>query len=216
MAMSFLDRAGVRRLSLSTLALLVGCHAYADAAAWRADAGAADVESDASVPLPDTETQEDLDPLTHHSLSNEAIMDLVRSYAYRGPDFVLLNDEPFPSTVAPGKHVSLWVSASARGSMSTVVPERTGSEVDIPVGTVIVREVLSGSQLETITVMVKLPVGAFPLGGDYWYGATDAEGNIKADADGMPIAGLLENCGTCHLRRSHDAFLFGAPRSYLP
>jgi hypothetical protein len=29
--------------------------------------------------------------------------------------------------------------------------------------------------------------------------------------DGSPQAGLLENCGTCHLRRNEDAFLFGAP-----
>jgi hypothetical protein len=218
MAMSFPESAGMRRLGrlvgLSALAFSLGCQAYADAAAYRDDAGAPDV--DPSATLPDAGLAEELEPLTHHSLSNEAIMSLVRSYAYRGPDFVLLNAEPFPSTVAPGKEVSLWVSASAQGSMSTVIPERSGSEADIPVGTVIVREVLNGGELETITVMVKLPEGAFPLGGDYWYGATDAEGNIKLDGDGMPVAGLLQNCGTCHLRRSHDAFLFGTPRAYLP
>ena len=77
-------------------------------------------------------------------------------------------------------------------------------------------EVLSSSVLETITVMVRLPNGAFPLGGDYWYGATDPEGNVKTSDDGAPLVGLLQNCGTCHLRRSHDAFLFGTPRAYLP
>jgi hypothetical protein len=212
--MSFSDSAGTRRLGLSMLLLLVGCQAYTDAASWRADAG--EPSDDESFAVPDAGTGGELEPLSNHSLSNEAIMKMVRSYAYRGPDFALLNEEPFPSTVAPGKDVFLWVSASAQRSMSEVIPERAGSEASIPVGTVIVREVLNAGELETITVMVKLPDGAFPLGGDYWYGATDAEGNIKTDAEGMPIAGLLENCGTCHLRRSHDAFLFGTPRAYLP
>jgi hypothetical protein len=211
---------GSRLLGVLAMSALLGCQVYTaqpgvDTAQVEGDP--IDVEEDGSVDEVSEDEEEPEDsPLTHRTLSNESIMNLVRSYAYRGPDFVLLNPEPFPSTVAPGKFVSLYVSASAQDTMSEVIPERAGSDAEIPAGTVIVREVLNAGELETITVMVKLPFGAFPLGGDFWYGATDAEGNIKSDSEGMPIAGLLENCGTCHLRRAHDGFLFGTPRAYLP
>lgn len=210
---------GSRLAGVLALSALLGCQVYTaqpgvDTSGVEGEVD--DIEQDAGIEESEDEEEPEDSPLTHRTLSNESIMGLVRSFAYRGPDFVLLNPEPFPSTVAPGKFVSLYVSASARDTMSEVIPERAGSDAEIPAGTVIVREVLNAGELETITVMVKLPFGAFPLGGDFWYGATDAEGNIKTDGDGMPIAGLLENCGTCHLRRAHDGFLFGTPRAYLP
>ena len=80
----------------------------------------------------------------------------------------------------------------------------------------IVREVLKDSVVNAITVMLRLPNGAFPLGGDWWYCSASPDGVIKQDAEtGTPLIGLLENCGSCHLRRRDDDHLFGAPRSYV-
>jgi hypothetical protein len=149
-------------------------------------------------------------------LSNEVIVDLLREGTYRGPGYRLVNEEPFPSTVAPGKTIVLWVSEAGYPALSRVSADHAGSQVTLPVGTVIVREVLLDDALDTLTVMVKMPVGAFPLGGDWWYAAADPDGKIRKSAtEGTPLAGLLEKCGTCHLRRDNDAFLFGAPDGYV-
>ncbi len=95
--------------------------------------------------------------------------------------------------------------------------EYIGVARPVSVGTVIVREVLAGGRLETITAMVRLADGTFPLGGNYWYAAADPDGTIRKNAQtGAPTAGLLESCGTCHLRRSHDDYLFGTPERYAP
>jgi hypothetical protein len=149
-------------------------------------------------------------------LSNEVIVDLLRDGTYRGPGYRLVNEEPFPSTVAPGKTIVLWVSEAGYPALARVSADHAGSEVTVPVGTVIVREVLLDDALDTLTVMVKMPKGAFPLGGDWWYAAADPDGKIRKHAtEGTPLAGLLEKCGTCHLRRDRDAFLFGAPDGYV-
>jgi hypothetical protein len=150
-------------------------------------------------------------------LSNEVIVDLLREGTYRGPGYEQVNYEPFPSTVAPGKTVLLWVSEAGYDSFSRVSADHAGSNVQIPVGTVIVREVFKGETLDTLTVMVRMPKGAFPLGGDWWYASADPDGKIRTSpTDGTPLAGLLKNCGTCHLRRDRDAFTFGTPDGYLP
>lgn len=149
-------------------------------------------------------------------LSNEAVLSLAGSSSYRGAGFRRLNTKPFPSIAAPEKHIVLWVSSEAYASYAEVSTEVSGSEVRLPVGTTIVREVFGGDVLETITVMVKLEPGAFKLGGDWFYLATDAQGKVRTDAkSGAPSIGLSANCGTCHLRRSHDDFLFGIPPGYL-
>lgn len=157
-----------------------------------------------------------LSDLGDASVSTEAVVSLLTGLKYRASGFRLVNDGPFPSTVAPDKTIDLWVSDGAYEAFKRVVPERAGSNVSMPVGTVVVREVLgAGEKLETITVMIRLPEGAFPLGGDWWYASADPDGKIR-QKDGAPVAGLLESCGTCHLRRSHDDYLFGTPEEFLP
>jgi hypothetical protein len=167
---------------------------------------------DAVEDVPESRAVDNLGLIAHTSLSNEVIVDVVRGFKYRGKGFVRVNNEPFRSTVSPSKSVALWVSEGGYDAFSEISPDERGSRAEVPVGTVIVREVLGNGKIDTITVMVKLPEGAFPLGGDFWYAATDAGGTIRTDeSDGSPQAGLLANCGTCHLRRDEDAFLFGAP-----
>lgn len=155
-------------------------------------------------------------PLTGDQLSNEAITELLRGSRYRGTGYRQVNKVAFPSTVSPDKTVILWISEDAYDTFKEVSPDQAGSKVSLPVGSVIVREVLKNAKLDAITVMLRLPTGSFPLGGDWWYASATPDGTIKTDAaTGAPLVGLLENCGTCHLRRRDDDHLFGAPSSYL-
>ncbi len=172
---------------------------------------------DSSLDTPSAdEVNGDDEPLGQNSLSNEALIGLLPGYKYRGEGFRLVNPEPFISTVSPTKTVSLWISEGSYDAFTRIDPDSAGSLSSVPEGTVIVREVLNASVLETITVMAKLREGSFPLGGDFWYASADPDGSIRIDDNGAPLAGLLQNCGTCHLRRNRDGFLFGAPGSSLP
>jgi hypothetical protein len=153
--------------------------------------------------------------LTARSLSNEAIWNLVSEGKYRGEGFRRVDRTPFPSTVSPEKVISLWISKQAYDPYSAISPDASGSRPNIPVGTVIVREVLRGSTLDAITVMVKLPKGAFPLGGDFWFAAAAPDGTLRVDpTTHAPVIGLSATCGSCHLRRDQDGFLFGVPTDY--
>jgi hypothetical protein len=154
--------------------------------------------------------------LPPETLSNEIIAALLTTRAYRGAGFRRANKRVFPSTVAPGKSIDMWVSEAAFQDMQRISPDRSGSHAQVPTGTIIVRDVYDGDELKTITVMVKLEDGSFPLGGDFWYGITDPDGTFRRSDQGLPLAGLLANCGTCHLRRSQDAFLFGTPDGFHP
>lgn len=149
-------------------------------------------------------------------ISNEAVLDVLSQQSYRTSGFRRLNSRPFPSVVAPGKSIVLWVSASAYDAYATVSMEHSGSMVALPQGTIIVREVYANDELDTLTLMLKLEAGAFALGGDWLYAATDPQGVVRMDATtGAPAFGLTERCGTCHLRRSHDDYLFGVSEGYL-
>jgi len=220
---SFVARVPECALAIGGAALLLACSGqFAMEEAARDDGGAPPASSagdGGSAPLAtldggvDASATPDLDEL----LSNEAIYDLLRGTKYRGKGFRKVNDEPFPSTVAPDKSITLWVSEAGYEAFAKVSPEESGTNVALPVGTVIVREVLAGENLDTITAMVRLADGAFPLGGNWWYAAADPDGTIRKNAQtGAPTAGLLESCGTCHLRRSHDDYLFGTPEGYGP
>jgi hypothetical protein len=164
------------------------------------------VQPDAGEPLP---------ALVDEWLSNEAMLDLLRTFKYRGAGFRAVNQRPFPSIVAPDKHIALWISEPGYAAYRKVTPDRAGSEVVLPVATVIVREVLEGNVLKTLTLMLKLPNGTFPLGGDWLYASTGPDGVVNRAEDGSPLVGLLKDCGTCHLRRSNDDYLFGTPEGYL-
>jgi len=176
-----------------------------------ADAGTSVMSTSENKPM----SPPDASPPTEY-ISNEAILALLPDQSYRQAGFRRLNESPFPSIVAPGKDIVLWVTADAYAAYAAVSTERPGSGVHVPTGTTIVREVFNAGKLETITVMKKLEPGAFALGGDWFYLATDAEGQVRTDAaSGAPSIGLSENCGTCHLRRSRDDYLFGIPPGYL-
>lgn len=124
-----------------------------------------------------------------------------KTYAKMGP--------PFPSQVG-GSAVSIYVSAG-EDEYKKIHPATSGSHAQLPVGAVIVREILDeGDQVAKLTIMGKGPVGYDPTLGDWWFAVTDADGR-PLEESGREQAGKLVACHSCHTPRADDDFLFGAP-----
>jgi hypothetical protein len=129
--------------------------------------------------------------------------------------FRRVNSAPFTTQLGSGSLIDVWVSARAAGEYSKVLLDGAGSNVSLPVGTVIVREVLDENrEIKTLTLMIKNEPGYYPGGGDYWYGVADPDGTIRSDDAGNLLMGRLETCGSCHAARPNDDFLFGVPSAY--
>jgi hypothetical protein len=129
--------------------------------------------------------------------------------------FRRVNSAPFTTELGGGNLIDVWVSAQAASEYARVLLDGAGSGVRLPVGTVIVREVLDENrEIQTLTLMIKNPPGYYPGGGDYWYGVADPDGTIRTDAEGNLVMGRLNACGSCHATRPNDDFLFGIPSSY--
>ena len=125
------------------------------------------------------------------------------------------NFTPFSSQIPGGALVDVWVSADAADEYDKVLLDGAGSGVDLPQGTVIIREVFDEfGQVETLTLMIKNEPGYFPGGGDWWYGVADPDGIIRNDDNGLPLMGPLEQCNACHVARANDGYLFGVPSAY--
>lgn len=126
--------------------------------------------------------------------------------------FALVNVTPFTSNIPGGKMIDVWVTESVASEYAKVQLDGEGSGVDLPEGTVIVREVIGDTgEVEKLTMMMKGEPGYFPGGGDWWYGVADPDGTIRVDDDGELMQGALTQCGGCHLSRPNDGYLFGIP-----
>jgi hypothetical protein len=107
--------------------------------------------------------------------------------------------------------VDEWVSSVAAADYEAISPDAGASIPALPVGSMIVREVMSDAGAVTeVTVLVKGPAGYNPAIGDWWWGVTDGNGSA-AVADGGALVGRLTQCYSCHLPRSGVDFLFGVP-----
>lgn len=129
--------------------------------------------------------------------------------------FALVNVTPFTSNLPGGKMIDVWVTESAASDYALVKLDGSGSGVDLPEGTVIVREVIGETgEVETLTMMIKGAPGYFPGGGDWWYGVAEPDGTIRVNDNGEPQMGALTECGGCHLARPDDGYLFGIPSDH--
>lgn len=115
---------------------------------------------------------------------------------------------PYPSAL--GSYlVSLYIS-DGKTEYAKIRPTATGSHAQLPVGTVIVREVFAeDGTLAKLTVMGKGPAGYDPTLGDWWFAVTDVHGKPLMD-NGHPQTGKIAGCKACHATRSADDFLYGA------
>ncbi|HEU4732511.1 MAG TPA: hypothetical protein VFT22_31670 [Kofleriaceae bacterium] len=131
--------------------------------------------------------------------------------ARRARGFTQINQAPYASTLG-AFNITVSVNQDAR-DYRQIHPESSGSHVTMPVGTLLVREVLDAAgQVTKVTLMAKAPAGYDPTIGDWWWGVTDPSGAPLSDASGLQV-GRLTACHGCHLPRATDDYLFGVPQA---
>jgi hypothetical protein len=128
----------------------------------------------------------------------------------RSGELTEITGATYPSAVG-GTSIRVWVSTFAATEYRAIDPEKTGSQVHLAPGSLIVREVYAAGSLEKLTLMGKGPVGYNPTVGDYWFAVTDPDGTPQVEL-GVPLTGKLQQCFGCHqTRNAGDDFLFGVP-----
>jgi hypothetical protein len=117
----------------------------------------------------------------------------------------------YPSALGTASYIELYANRTAAAQYELVAPENTGSNAKIPVGGIIVREVLDASgTAQRLTIMAKGPAGYNPTIGDWFWAVTDLQG-VPIMESGIPRSGQLADCYGCHIPRASDDFLFGVP-----
>jgi hypothetical protein len=172
--------------------------------------GGEDAGATANVPAPsDAGTRSEADS---GSLDEAAILAIVASGAFRSSDsFVHATGAPYPSAAVAGSMIDEWVSSPTAADYEAISPDAGGPATALPVGSIIVREVIAdGGVVTEMTVLVKGPAGYNPAIGDWWWGVTDGNGSPLSE-DGGVLVGRLTQCYSCHLPRSGEDFLFGVP-----
>jgi hypothetical protein len=145
-------------------------------------------------------------------VDDATLRDMLASGAYRGDGFVLVNRTRYPSALAAGAMIDVYVSVDAADAYRAVDPESMTMGDPFPVGGVIVREVWSGGVLTKLTTMEKEPHGYYPDVGDFLFGATDLEGRPMTNDDHSAQWGARAQCGSCHeSKRAGAGYLFGVP-----
>ncbi len=136
--------------------------------------------------------------------------DLAKLSTYRSEMRMVSN--PYRSDLAPNPQVELWIDATSAAAYQRVRPDQKGANVDMPEGTVIVREVLDAQgKIAKLTVMGKGPLGSNPIVGDWWFAVTSPTGT-PLEENGQVLTGKLAQCVSCHdARGAADDYLFGVP-----
>src|SRR5215208_2320035 len=88
------------------------------------------------------------------SVEEATFMLSLQDYRASG-DFTEITARSFPSEVAPGANVRVWVSTFAAAAYREVDPAASGSRVRLPEGALLVREVYDGAVLKRLTLMGK-------------------------------------------------------------
>lgn len=146
------------------------------------------------------------------AIDESAIRAAVANGAYRySPQFTPVNRGAYPSTVATGSRINVWVSSSEFAAYGKIDPGVNGSHARLATGGMIIREVLAGDgAVAKLTLMVKGPAGYNSDLGDFWFGVTEPDGTPLAE-NGATLTGKLTRCFGCHIPRATDDYLFGVP-----
>lgn len=136
---------------------------------------------------------------------DSAVVDELDDYR----DFSQINRSAYSSTLGTFK-INVFTS-NAKRDYKRIHPEATNTQIELPPGTIIVREVLdSDGEVAKLTLMTKGEPGYDPRIGDWWFGVTDPDGEPLFE-NGRLQLGRLEECHGCHLPRAADDYLFGVP-----
>lgn len=137
---------------------------------------------------------------------------LATAASYRdGATFDHISGSYYPSALATTSYIQLYANRTASAPYALIDPGATGSNAKIPVGGIIVREVLDKTGApQRLTIMAKGPAGYNPAIGDWFWAVTDLDGTPIVE-DGVPRVGRLTDCYGCHVPRASDDYLFGVP-----
>lgn len=125
---------------------------------------------------------------------------------------VLREQDPVPSLVVPDTMIRVLVSDDFSEEYALIDPDVPGSEIDMPPGALVIRQLITPEgEPDGFTMVTLGPPMSNEDAGDLWFGALDADGQWKLDADGQPMYGAIESCSGCHAQRESDGFLFGMP-----
>jgi hypothetical protein len=124
--------------------------------------------------------------------------------------FRKVNAEPYASGLKG--MINVYVSDEGVDAYLARGPEKIDGADDVPVGTLIVREVLSETgRVTKLTLMAKWPKGYQPELGDWWFGVTTPDlAPIMGETQEWQI-GRMPECHGCHIPHAGDDFLFGVP-----
>jgi hypothetical protein len=130
--------------------------------------------------------------------------------ATHGDQFTKINKATYASQIDATLSVNNLVSQAWR-DYAAVHPDTTGSGITMPVGSLIIRQVVDATtgEVTQLTLMGKGPAGYDSTLGDWWFGVTDPSGAPLADGQGGYQVGKLTGCHGCHVPRAMDDFLFG-------
>lgn len=137
----------------------------------------------------------------------QRLVPLLQDAAYK-EELSLYNEEVFPSDAVANSGIRLYISDEGLVDYQAISAGEAGK---LPVGTVLVREVLDQDEkIKKLTVIVQGEDGSNPDVGDLWFAEADPEGTWLEDSEGEPRTGALSDCQGCHMTRRDSAFLFGA------
>ena len=139
---------------------------------------------------------------------SEELLLILESQSYLNSGYVKTHDvSEYPSVISIGKDIAVYIDRDNAEDFLKVDPDLRGSNVELAIGSTIIREVWDGPFMSKYTAMIKMEAGYFPEGGDFSY--------IEVGADGSIISGGKNPvCGACHLHRQNDGFLFGIDAEY--
>jgi hypothetical protein len=133
---------------------------------------------------------------------------LARAADYKS--FPRMNAAPYKSGV--GGMINLYVSPEGAAAYASYQPGVAAQAMPkIPVGTIIVREVLDDTgKVTKLTMMAKGAPGYQPEFGDWWFAVTDADGAPHRVNEQWQV-GTMKACQSCHTPLADKDFLFGVP-----
>jgi hypothetical protein len=128
-----------------------------------------------------------------------------------GSQFDRVSGSSYPSALGTTSYIDLYASRTASMQYALIDPGASGSKAIVPVGGIIVREVLDeNAKPQRLTILAKGPAGYNPTIGDWFWAVTDLNGTPVVE-NGVPRTGRLADCYGCHVPRAADDYLFGVP-----
>jgi hypothetical protein len=143
-------------------------------------------------------------------IDEQAVLEAAAHYR-DGSQFDRVSGSSYPSALGTTSYIDLYASRTASMQYALIDPAASGSNALVPVGGIIVREVLDeNTKPQRLTILAKGPAGYNPTIGDWFWAVTDLNGTPIVE-NGVPRTGRLADCYGCHVPRAADDYLFGVP-----